>query len=115
MIIDFRRHAHTKSHPFRVRQWNVRNLTIDSKLNFEANCEAVSKKGHQCLFCLRKRSYFHIDKTMMTLFYHAFMESILSFSLVSRFGNQSLKNRNTAQPLSPVYLTVTADNQLDFK
>ena len=32
---------------------------------------------------------------MMTLFYHAFIELILSFSLVSWFGNLSLKNRSS--------------------
>ena len=38
---------------------------------------------------------FHIDKTMMTLFYRTLIESILSFSLVSLFINLSLKNRNS--------------------
>lgn len=27
---------------------------VDLKLTFKYNCEAVCKKGHQCLFCLRK-------------------------------------------------------------
>ena len=31
---------------------------------------------------------------MLTLFYHAFIESVLSFSLVSGFGKLSLKDRN---------------------
>ncbi len=55
----------------------------------------VCKKGHQRLFCLRKLSRFHIDKTMMILFYRAFIESVMSFSLVSWFGSLSLKNKNS--------------------
>lgn len=102
MIIDFRRHAHThqvttiKGQAVEcVQSYKYLGTIIDSKLNFEENCEAVCKKGHQRLFCLRKLSYFHIDKTMMILFYRAFIESILSFCLVSWFGNVSLKNRNS--------------------
>ena len=41
------------------------------------------------------QAYFHIDKTMLTLFYCTFIKSILYFSLVSWFGNLSLKNRNS--------------------
>ncbi len=44
----------------------------DSKLNFEADCEAVCKKAHQRLYCLRKLSYFHIDRTITTMFYRVF-------------------------------------------
>ena len=55
----------------------------------------MCKKGHQRLHCLRKLSSFNIDKTMMSLFYCAFIESILTFSLASWFGNISLKNKNS--------------------
>ena len=55
----------------------------------------MCKKGHQRLHCLRKLSYFNIDKTMMSLFYCAFIESILTFSLASWFGKISLKNKNS--------------------
>ena len=68
-------------------------MIIHSKL-FEANCDNVYKKVNQRLFCLRKLSSFHIDRTLMTLFYHAFIKSIQSFCIVLWFGNLSLKNRN---------------------
>ena len=56
---------------------------------------AVCNKGHQRLYCLRKLSRFNIDKTMMTLFYRAFIESILSFALVSWFASLTVKNKNS--------------------
>ncbi len=68
---------------------------IDSKFNFEVNYKAVCKKGHQRLFCLRKLALFYIDRTMMILFYHAFIESLLTFSLMSWFGNSSVNNNNS--------------------
>ncbi len=67
----------------------------DSNLTFEKNCENVCKKGHQRLFCLRKLYRFHIDKTMMIIFYRAFIESLMSFSTVSWFGSLSLKNKKS--------------------
>ena len=77
-----------------VQSYKYLGTVIDEKLNFEANLEAVCKKGHQRLYCLRKLSHFHIERTIMTMFYRAFIESILSFSLVSWFGHTSLKGRN---------------------
>lgn len=37
--------------------------------SYEANCEAVCERWHQCLYWLRKRSYFNMNKTMVTTFY----------------------------------------------
>lgn len=65
------------------------------KLDFKANCEAVCKKGHQRLPCLRRLSRFRTDKTMMISFYPAFIESVLSFSLLSWFGFLSVNNTNS--------------------
>lgn len=48
--------------------------SIDSKLNFEANCETVCKKVHQCLFCLRKESCVPTDKNIMASIYCALIE-----------------------------------------
>ncbi len=102
MAIDFRKNAKTPESVAikgqvieQVHSYKYLGTIIDSALNFKENCKAVSRKGHQRLFCLRKLSRFHIDRTMMTLFYHAFIESVLTFSLVSWFGNLPLKERNS--------------------
>ena len=70
------------------------SVPLSPCLSLSFCCEAVCKKGHQRLHCLRKLSSFNIDKTMMSLFYCAFIESILTFSLASWFVNLSLKNKN---------------------
>ena len=102
MFIDFRRQAHSQEALTikgqiieQVTSYKYLGTVIDSTLNFDLKCEAVCKKGHQRLHCLRKLSSFNIDKTMMSLFYCAFIESILTFSLASWFGNISLKNKNS--------------------
>ena len=77
-----------------VKSYKYLGTIIDSKLNFQENCEAVCKKGQQRLHCLRKLCQFNVDKTMMILFYRSFIESILSFSLASWFGNVPLTHKN---------------------
>ena len=44
---------------------------------------------------MRKLSRFHINKSIVTLFYNAFIESVLLFTLAAWFGNLSLKNKNS--------------------
>lgn len=102
MAIDFRKNAKTPEPVMikgqlmeQVQSYKYLGTIIDCTLNFKENFKAVNRKGHQRLFCLRKLARFHIDKTIMTLFYHAFIESVLTFSFVSWFGNLPLKERNS--------------------
>ena len=84
MLIDFRKEKRTQENTLIkgqtvhcVKSCKYLGTIIDSKPTFESNSEAVCKKGHQHLFCIRKLSRVHIDKSIMTLFYHAFIESVL--------------------------------------
>lgn len=54
----------------------------------------MREKDHQYLHCLQKLTNLHIDQSKNTTFHHAFIESVLSFSLVSQFC-QTLKQRNS--------------------
>ncbi len=106
MIIDFRKNVpmHTVTYikgqtVESVQSYKYLGTIIDSKLSFEANREAVCRKGHQRLFFLRKLCKFHIDKTLI-MFYHTYIESVLSFCLVSWYGNLSLKSRNSIDQIT---------------
>lgn len=101
MVIDFRKKKDTPEATIIlgqsvevVQSYKYLGTVIDSSLGFEENSEAVCKRGHQRLFCLRKLSYFNIDRTMLTLFYRSFIESVLSFCLVAWFGSLALKKQN---------------------
>lgn len=101
MIIDFRKSTHPSEPTLikgqtieYVQSYKYLGTIIDEKLNFEKNCEALCKKGHQRLYCLRKLSVFNLDRTIMKMFYHAFIESVLSFSTVVWYGHISLKAKN---------------------
>ena len=65
-------------------------------LKIELWSKLCAKRGNQRLFCLRKLSYLNIDKTKTTTFYRAIIELILSFSLMSWFGNLT-------EPLSQIW------------
>ena len=102
MIIDFRtrpvNHVTTiiKGEAVdQVENFKYLGIVIDSKLSFELNSKMVCKKGHQRLSCLRKLAKFHIDRRMLTLFYSAFIESVLSFSIGVWYGSLSVKNKNS--------------------
>lgn len=102
MYVDFRKHSSVKE-TISIKGQTVEcvdnykylGTVIDSKLTFVANCESVYKKANQRLHCLRKLSFFHIDRKLLTMFYRCFIESVISFSLVSWFSNLSLKNKNS--------------------
>lgn len=73
-----------------VNTYKYLGTIIDSKLNFEANCEVVCKKEQQSLFCLRKQSSLNIDRTMMTLFYLLFLSLTLT---LTEHSNRSCLNQ----------------------
>jgi len=50
----------------------------------------------------------------MILFYHAFVESVLLFSLVSWFGNLSLKNKNSLNQIVRWASKIIGESQLNL-
>ena len=74
-----------------VSSYKYLGTLIDDKLKFDLNTTSVCKRGQQRLSALRKLAKFQVDKTLMTLFYRAFIESILSFSIVCWYGNITIR------------------------
>ena len=77
-----------------VSTYKYLGTTFDNKLKFDVNCQMLCKKGQQRLYCLRKLANFQVDKSLMKLFYSAFIESIISFSIICWYGNLNLKDKN---------------------
>lgn len=77
-----------------VSNYKYLGTVIDNNLKFNCNTEALCKKGQQRLFCLRKLARFQIDKSLMSLFYSAFIESVLSFSIICWYGNLGTREKN---------------------
>lgn len=104
MHIDFRKQA-TPQDPTMISgqavecvdSYKYLGTVIDSNLSFKDNCEIVCKKGHQRLSCLRKLARSNIDPNMLSLFYRAFLEPVLSFSLVAWYDSLTLMDKNSLQ------------------
>ena len=76
----------------------------------------MCKKGQQRLYCLRKLSKFSVDKTLMKLFYSAYIESVISFSIICWYGNLCIKDKNSLGKIVKVASKVigTKLNSLDL-
>lgn len=94
MCIDFRRHHPTPEKMIIdvkeveiVESYNYLGIIIDNKLTFELNTDMLSKKSQQRLFCLRKLAKFQVDRSLMTLFYKSFTESVFTFSCICWYAS----------------------------
>ena len=101
MVIDFRKVFLPPSKTFIkgteiefVEQYKYLGTVIDKNLKFDVNCDAVCKKGQQCLYFLRKLNTFNVDRKMMSLFYKSFIESVLVFAMIAWYGNLNIRDKN---------------------
>ena len=95
MIIDFRNRKpmEPSSCPMNINGANVEIMdsykylgtVINDTLKWEDNCRDLYKKGQQRLYFLRKLNSFHVDRSIMHLFYKAIIESILVHECVVWF------------------------------
>ena len=66
---------------------------VDSKLSFNDNVVYVYKKAQQPLYLLRKLRSFGVGRHVLESVYRCLVESVLSFNIVTWYGNLSVKNR----------------------
>ena len=62
---------------------------VDSKLSFNDNLVYVYKKAHQRLYLLRKLRSFGVGSHVLESVYRCLVESVLSFNIVTWYGNLS--------------------------
>ena len=94
MVIDFRNKKEPLDSLFNngekveeVDKYKYLGVTIDNQLNWKCHSHLVYKKLNSRLYFLRKLKYFHIDNTLLVLFYKSILQSIISFSLTCWGGN----------------------------
>ena len=100
LVIDFR----TKKDPImpivikgstieQVDLYVYLGVTIDNQLSWDAHALSVISKMNKRMYFLRKLGTFHIDYTIMSLFYTSVIESILTFCIIGWGGNVTIKNK----------------------
>ena len=66
---------------------------FDCKLSWKQNTDAVLKKVHTRLFCLRKLKSFHLRPELLQIFDSSSLSSVLTFDLSSWGGNTCKHDR----------------------
>ena len=100
LIIDFRKDTPPKE-PLIIKDEEVEivstykylGITVDDKLNWKTHISNVYSKINQRLYFLRKLKSFHVDNVIMSLFYKATMESLVTFCITCWGGNARGKER----------------------
>ena len=100
LIFDFR----TKKEPLmpleikgqtvdQVDSYKYLGVTIDNKLSWDEHASLTYKKVNKRMFFLRKLKNFSIDKVLISLFYKAAIQSIITFSIIGWGGNTNGKQK----------------------
>ena len=76
----------------RVKSFKFLGITISQDLKWELNIMALLKKAQQRLYFLRQLRKFRLSRTMMTQFYTAIIESILTHSIITWFPAATVKD-----------------------
>ena len=102
LCIDFRRGPHPIENTIIcdqpvefVSSYKYLGTIIDNNLKFDVNTDMLCKRGQQRLYCLRKLVRFNVSKSLLKLFYCAYIHSVISFSLICWFGNLTVKDKNS--------------------
>ena len=76
-----------------VSSFKYLGTLIGTNLTFCHHIDYVYKKAQQCLYLLRKLQSFGVSQHIVELVCREFIESILSFNIVTWYGNVNIKNR----------------------
>ena len=100
MIMDFRRKIGQPGPVVirgkaieRVVTYEYLGVHFDCKLSWKRDTDAVLKKGHTRLFCLRKLRSFQARHELLQMFYSSCLSSVLTFCLSSWGGNISKQDK----------------------
>ena len=102
MVIDFRKKRRTAPQPLRilakdveaVEDYKYLGVTINHRLDWSFNTEAVYKKGMSRLYFLRKLRSFNVCSKMLEIFYQSVVASVLFFAVVCWGSSIGASNTN---------------------
>ena len=75
-----------------VKSFKFLGITISQDLKWELNLMALLKKAQQRLYFLRQLRKYRLSRSMMTQFYTAIIESILTHSIITWFPAATVKD-----------------------
>ena len=106
MTIDFRKHKNPMCQLLidntvvnQVESFKFLGSTISSDLSWGNNTASMVKKGQQRMYFLRQLKKFGISPIILKRFYHAIIESVLTFSITVWFGRASSEEKAQLETL----------------
>ena len=119
IIFDFRTSKPTEVMPIQIKEENIEivetyrylGTVIDNKLSWADQCKTVVSKSQQRMYFLRKLRSFHVDRTILRLFYKSVIESVLLFSCVVWYGGCRKKDFSKLQGITKQAGKVTGEVQ----
>uniref|UniRef100_A0AAQ6IHX2 Alkylated DNA repair protein AlkB homologue 8 N-terminal domain-containing protein n=1 Tax=Anabas testudineus TaxID=64144 RepID=A0AAQ6IHX2_ANATE len=104
MIVDFRRHPAPlqlvilcNTPVTSVKSFRFLGTTITQELKWEQNISSLTKKAQQRLYFLRQLKKYNLPKQMLTNFYTAIIESILTSSITVWFAAATARDKARLQ------------------
>ena len=99
MIVDFRKKKnikesiHVDGNPVeKVRSFKLLGTTVTEDLSWHQNSVLLLKKARQRLFFLRTLKSYRVQTQILTQFYHAIIESALTYSVIVWCGDVTQKD-----------------------
>ncbi|PIK41525.1 hypothetical protein BSL78_21628 [Apostichopus japonicus] len=99
LVVDFRRRGHRlerieiRNEPVeQVHSYKYLGVSITEKLEWGEHVNTVLAKTNQRMFFLRKLSLFRLDASLISLFYNAAIETIITFCLAAWGGNTTARD-----------------------
>ena len=106
MTIDFRKHKNPMCQLLidntvvkQVESFKFLGSTISSDLSWGNNTASMVKRGQQRMYFLRQLKKFGISPIILKRFYHAIIESVLTFSITVWFGRASYEEKAQLETL----------------
>ena len=83
MVFDFRTSKRSELRHIQIKEENIEivesykylGTVIDNKLSWADQCKTIYSKSQQRMYFLRKLKSFHVDRTILNLFYKSVIES----------------------------------------
>ena len=76
-----------------VKSFKYLGTLLDENLSFCDHVDYVYKRAQQRLFLMRKLNSFDVSQHIPQLAYKGLIESVLSFNIITWYGNVSDKNK----------------------
>ena len=100
MLIDFRK-SHNVIQPLVIKNEQVETVSqykylgtiIDDKLSWKPNSHNIYTRCYKRLFYVRKLKEFHVDNTLVAMFYRSVVNSVLTFCAICWYSSLTVHDK----------------------